>query len=178
MNRLVVEIEDLLEEHSIAEGGAEEFSVRHVLDLALRRIVEGMSCTTGTLHDYDPDAKVLNLLAQKGIPEAILDRVTRIPVGKGMAGLAAERREPVQVCNLQTDESGVVRPGAKQTRMEGAIACPMLFQGRLAGTLGVAKPEEYEFGAEERKVLAELGERIGRFLTHHRKSPRGEASTP
>ena len=65
--------------------------------------------------------RMLKLPAQRGIPEAIMDRVRVIPIGKGMAGLAAERREPVQVCNLQTDESGVAKPSAKMTQMENRI---------------------------------------------------------
>jgi len=41
--------------------------------------------------------------------------VERVPIGKGMAGLAAERNEPVSTCNIQSDNSGNVNAGAKQT---------------------------------------------------------------
>ena len=44
-----------------------------------------------------------------------------IPFGKGMAGICAERREPVSMCNLQTDDSGVARPTAKETKVAGAL---------------------------------------------------------
>ena len=42
-----------------------------------------------------------------------------------MAGLAVQRKEPVSVCNLQTDASGAARPGAKATGMEGALVVPI-----------------------------------------------------
>ena len=77
---------------------------------------------------------MLHLKAQRGLPPPVLDKVQVIPVGKGMAGIAAERREPVQVCNLQTDDSGVARPGAKMTQMEGSLAAPMLKDGAVRGT--------------------------------------------
>lgn len=130
----------------------------------LDSLLADFDCVTGTIHRLDPADGMLHLIAQRGIPPVIMDKVTLIPIGKGMAGLAAERMEPVQVCNLQSDDSGVAKPGARQTRMEGSIALPMLADGRLVGTLGVAKPTEYEFSAGEQALLLEAGERISRAL--------------
>jgi putative methionine-R-sulfoxide reductase with GAF domain len=85
-----------------------------------------------------------------------------IPIGKGMAGIAAMRREPVQVCNLQSDASGVVRPGAKLTQMEGSLAAPMLDGDRLCGVFGIAKPVPYEFTPAEQQLLLAVGAAIAR----------------
>jgi len=124
-----------------------------ILDLVLQHF----ECPVGTVHLLDRESDLLRLAAQRGVPQAILDKVTAIPIGKGMAGIAAERRAPVQVCNLQTDASGVVRPGAKLTKMEGSLAAPMLDADRLAGVLGIAKPVEYEFTAAETATLMAVG---------------------
>ena len=48
-----------------------------------------------------------------------------IPRGKGMAGLAWERDEIVSTCNLKTDETGDVRPGAKAVDAQAALAIPV-----------------------------------------------------
>lgn len=125
----------------------------------LQRLCTAMDCAVGTLHLLDADG-MLQLVVQLGVPPMLHDKIARIPVGKGMAGIAAERRQPVQVCNLQTDTSGVARPGAKLTRMEGSIACPMLHRGELRGVLGVAKPVPYEFTAAEQAFLLDVGSRI------------------
>ena len=85
----------------------------HAFPDVLDKILGHFDCVTGTIHLLRKESGMLELLAQRGIPESIIDKVSTIPVGKGMAGLAAERREPVQVCNLQTDESGDVRPGRR-----------------------------------------------------------------
>src|SRR5262245_41894535 len=95
---------------------------------ALEMILPHLSCITGTIHRLGPTPDHLVPLAQRGVPDSILDTVNRIPIGKGMAGLAAQRKEAVQVCNLQADNSGVARPGARETRMEGAVAVPMLVE--------------------------------------------------
>ena len=133
---------------------------RDALPDVLDAILAHFDCVTGTVHLLGEDG-MLDLLAQRGIPDSILPMVSRIPVGKGMAGLAAERRKPVQVCNLQTDESGDVRPGAKDTKMEGSVAAPMFDSaGELIGTLGVAKPTAYDFSDDEMALLEDLGRTI------------------
>lgn len=129
---------------------------------ALDLILAEFNCPVGTIHQLDEATGLLHLLVRRGIPDAILDRVSRIPVGKGMAGLAAERRECVEVCNLQTDSSGDAKPGAKLTGMEGSIAVPMLIDGRVVGVLGVAKPTAYTFTDGERRELLAVAAEIGR----------------
>ena len=129
----------------------------------LHDILEQFDCTSGTIHRTEEDE--LKLVAHEGIPESVLDKIEMVPIGKGMAGLAAERREPVQVCNLQTDTSDVARPGARDTKMEGSIAAPIIgSDGMLEGVIGIAKPEPYEFTPAERDQLLHAGERIAQPL--------------
>jgi signal transduction protein with GAF and PtsI domain len=126
----------------------------------LALVARHFECPVATWHRLDANAGLLHLVAQQGLPPPVLDKVQRIPVGKGMAGIAAERRQPVQVCNLQSDGSGVVRPGAKLTQMEGSLAAPMLDGTRLHGVLGVAKPVAYDFTTDEQQLLLQVGARI------------------
>lgn len=135
------------------------------LQAALEQVIAAFDCAVGTIHSLDPKSGMLALRAHRGIPEAIMDKVRLIPLGKGMAGLAAQRREPVQVCNLQSDDSGVAKPGAKLTRMEGSIAAPMLVGDKLCGTIGVAKPTPYEFSSDETALLLAVGGAIGSHLS-------------
>jgi L-methionine (R)-S-oxide reductase len=127
-----------------------------VLDI----ILQTYQCQTGTLHKWDDLRHTLDLVAQRGVPRELMDKVERIPIGKGIAGAAAERMEPVQVCNLQTDSSGVARPRAKKTKVGGGIAVPIDMGGLLMGTLGVGKTEPYEFTAEETKELLQVAHNI------------------
>lgn len=128
-----------------------------ILELVLR----DADCPLGSLHLMGPTGQ-LELVVHRGLPPPVVDKVKLVPIGKGMAGIAAERREPVQVCNLQTDTSGVVRPGAKETKMEGAVACPMLLDGAVIGVLGVAKPFAYEFTEQEVAWLRAVGTHLAR----------------
>jgi hypothetical protein len=67
-----------------------------------------------------------------------------------MAGLAWERDRVVSTCNLQTDTSGDVRPGAKAGDAAAALAIPVRDQsGALRAVVGIAFAGEREMSAEE-----------------------------
>lgn len=91
---LLREIENRLENEGSTEAN---------LQAILEQTLSCFGCVVGTIHSLDSTSNLLKLRAQRGIPEAILNQVSVIPIGKGMAGLAVSQREPVQVCNLQTD---------------------------------------------------------------------------
>jgi L-methionine (R)-S-oxide reductase len=134
-----------------------ETEATSVADEAVGRIVRDFGADSGTLHLLGDDG----LLHLKGIcghfPPPVLDLIRTIPVGKGMAGLAVERGQPVDACNIQTDTSGDVRPGAKATGMEGAIVVPVFDGERVVGALGVANRGERIFSDEEKRALIAAG---------------------
>ena len=124
----------------------------------LEQLVRRFGADTGTLHWIEDG--VLILKGQVGIPAHIVEIVRRVPVGKGMAGLAAERNEPVAACNVQTDASGNVRPGAKDTGVNGAVVVPVRDgRGKVRGALGIGVHRVYEYTPEEtERLLAEAAE--------------------
>ncbi len=130
----------------------------------LDRVTDEFDCCTGTLHRLDAADRHLKLVAHRGIPPQLMPVIQSIPVGKGIAGAAAERLEPVELCNLQTDTSGVAKPGAKQTQVQGSLAVPVLDGDRLCGTLGIGKRTTYEFSAEEKQRLMNIGREVAARL--------------
>jgi signal transduction protein with GAF and PtsI domain len=102
----------------------------------------------------------LSLAAHANIPPPVVQIVQTVPIGKGIAGLAAERREPVSLCNLQTDTSGQARPAAKTTGMEGSVAVPMLDGETLRGVLGIAKAQAHDWTDAEKTELLAIAARL------------------
>lgn len=134
------------------------------MDQVLSKLLDAFQCQVGTIHTIDASTGMLKMRARRGIPDSILDKVKMIPIGKGMAGIAAERKQAVQVCNLQTDTSGVAKPGAKDTKMEGSISAPMMLDGKVYGTVGVGKPIPYEFSDEESGAIMDAAAIIASFV--------------
>ena len=133
-------------------------------DAFLTGVLSDFGCVTGTLHRFDPTDRHLKLVAHTGVPEQLLPVIGSIPIGKGIAGAAAERREPVELCNLQTDTSGVAKPGAKLTQVQGSLAVPILDGDRLCGTLGIGKREPYDFSEAEKAALRRIGDGMANRL--------------
>ena len=128
-----------------------------VLDESIR----AFDCQAGAVHWLDAQSGMLKLAAHRNIPEAIVRLAATVPIGKGIAGLAAQNREPVSLCNLQTDTSGKALPAAKTTGMEGSLAVPMLVAGELRGVLGVAKATAHDWSDGEKALLLAIAARLG-----------------
>jgi L-methionine (R)-S-oxide reductase len=125
----------------------------------LEAIIGRFGADTGTIHLVEDG--ILVLKAHTGIPPQVVRIVTSVPIGKGMAGLAAERNEPVSTCNIQTDGSGDVKAGAKQTGVGGAIVVPIRDGGGNAvGALGIGVQREYEYSESEVARLMEEAARL------------------
>ena len=123
---------------------------------ALEAVVRDFGAHTGTIHWIAPDG-LLHLAAVVGhFPPPVMEAIRVIPLGKGLAGLAAERRACVTICNLQSDDTGQARPAARATGMEGAITAPCLApDGTVVGVIGVANAEPRTFtDAEQAALLA------------------------
>ncbi len=139
------------------EAALRKRDTQSVLDESIR----AFDCQAGTVHWLDAAGGMLKLAAHRNIPEMIVQLASVVPIGKGIAGLAALNREPVSLCNLQTDTSGQARPAAKATGMEGSLAVPMLVGGELRGVLGVAKAAAHDWSDAEKSLLLAIAARLG-----------------
>jgi len=128
----------------------------------LAAVLAAFDCQTGTLPLAD--GALLDLVVQLGVPDFLLPKIARIPFGKGIAGAAAERREPVELCNLQQDLGGVARPDARETKVAGSLAVPVFSPdgARVLGTLGVGMQEPHDFTDDEKARLAAIADEVGR----------------
>jgi hypothetical protein len=99
----------------------------------------------------------LYLAAVHNIPPKVIAIVAHVPYGKGMAGLAQVRKEPVQTCNLKTDQSGNIKAGAKAVDAQAAIALPVLDErGGVRAVVGIAWGKEGEIGSDEEQAMMKL----------------------
>ena len=90
---------------------------------ALSNALMNLSCASGSVHLRKDNQLVL--AAQIGLPSSVIPLIETIPLGKGMAGQAWLRREPVSTCNLQNDETAPIGPGARLVKAQSAVAVPV-----------------------------------------------------
>lgn len=131
-------------------------------DPVLAPILDEFGCQTGTIHHAAEADSMLHLVEQVGVPDFLLEKISVIPFGKGIAGAAAERKEPVELCNLQENLGGIAKPDAQKTGVSGSIAVPIFstLSREVIGTLGIGKSSPYEFTLAEKQRLSEVAASI------------------
>ena len=118
------------------------------LESWLQNFLAKYNGAAGTVHIFENDG--LKLVSAINIPPPVQQVVAWVPNGKGMAGLALQRKEPIQTCNLKEDNSGNVKPGAKAVNAQAAVALPVLdSQSEVRAVVGIAFPNEREFTPAE-----------------------------
>ena len=123
------------------------------LDDWLRAFLARHDAVAGTVHVVKGDQLVI--AAAINIPPKVQEITARIPLGKGMAGLAWEHDKAISTCNLKEDASGAVKPGAKAVDAKAAVALPVHGGDGVRGVVGLA-------WADERDLPDALVDGIGR----------------
>jgi hypothetical protein len=116
-----------------------------MLDESINRWLSGLlgrhQAVAGTVHVVRGD--VLEIAGAVNIPPKVQEVTAKIPMGKGMAGIAWQRDAPIQTCNLQDDASGNVKPGAKAVDARAAVALPVHApSGEIRAIVGLAWMDE------------------------------------
>ena len=113
----------------------------------LRELLGRHGAIAGTVHVVHGD--VLEIRAAHNIPPKVQEITARIPLGKGMAGLAWQHDEPISTCNLKEDATGAVKPGAKAVDGKAAVALPVHEpSGVVRAVVGLAWADERDLAAE------------------------------
>ena len=121
----------------------------------LESFIAEHGAVAGTVHVQRGED--LYLCAAHNIPPQVVAIVAHVPHGKGMAGVAQVKKEPVQTCNLKTDETGNIKPGAKAVDAQAAIALPVLDRdGAVRAVVGIAWGKEGEIGQAEEQAMMKL----------------------
>ena len=119
----------------------------------LRGFIQRNGAVAGTVHLMRGDS--LALAAAVNIPPKVQELTAVIPMGKGMAGLAWQHDKPIQTCNLQDDNSGQVRPGAKAVDAKAAVALPVHEQsGTIRAIVGLAWMDDRVLAADALKTIS------------------------
>jgi L-methionine (R)-S-oxide reductase len=128
-------------------------------DVWLQQFVSAHGGVAGTVHSRTGD--VLTLSASLNIPPPVIEKTRVIPKGKGMAGLAWSRDEIVSTCDLKTDQTGDVQPGARAVNAQAAAAIPVHdASGGLRAVVGIAFMGERDFSAAELAAFAHAAQSL------------------
>jgi len=121
----------------------------------LESLMAQVGAVAGSVHEQRGED--LYLTAAHNLPPKVVEIVAHVSHGKGMAGVAQVRKAPVQTCNLQTDQTGNVKPGAKAVDAQSAVALPVFDDaGDVRAIVGIAWSTEGEIDPDREQALMKL----------------------
>jgi L-methionine (R)-S-oxide reductase len=119
----------------------------------LRGLLGRHQAVAGTVHVVRGD--MLMIAGAINIPPKVQEVTAKIPMGKGMAGLAWQHDKPIQTCNLKDDNTGAVKPGAKAVDAKAAVAMPIHDgSGTVRAVVGLAWMHDNELTPAELAAIA------------------------
>lgn len=129
------------------------------LDTTLRRVAE----LVRKVIDYEIFAILLlnekthelRFRFQIGYTREVAER-TRIKVGEGVTGIAAQRREPILVADVANDPRYI--SGVPNVRSE--LAVPLIVKNRIIGVIDIESPQPNHFTEEHKRLLTLIASRV------------------
>ncbi len=99
----------------------------------------------------------------------------RLPIGQGIAGVAAATREPVRVSDVRTDARYINAIDSVRSEM----AVPLLFQDQVIGVLDIQSTQVDYFTHEQEEILVLLASRLATAIENARlfERARSQADT-
>ena len=135
-----------------------------VFDSITKLCCDAFGCDQASLMLFDRDADVLEVRAVSGkhVPEGVLG--TRQPVGKGIAGWVAQKREPLLITPSMTPLAGL---DLRKKDLSAAMVVPVILRDELVGVINVSsRAQNFEFDADDMRALQAFAENIGAAIRH------------
>ncbi|CAN5851549.1 hypothetical protein BH23GEM3_BH23GEM3_15220 [soil metagenome] len=147
--------EQLKKIQSVTDAALAHLELEPMLDEMLRRIRSVLGTDTATVLLCAADGETLEVRASLGIAEDI-DSPIPLPLGLGIAGWVAVRREAVIVDDVSRVE--VVNPLVR--KLSSMVVAPLLAEGKLLGVLHSGTLRPYRFSDWDLHLLRIVADRV------------------
>jgi putative methionine-R-sulfoxide reductase with GAF domain len=143
----------------------EQSDLQTVFDSITKLCMDAFGCDQASLMLFDREntSLVVRAVSGKLIPEGIVG--TRQPLGKGVAGFVAQRREPLI---LRSDQRPNL-PGLelKNRELTASMIMPVILRDELVGVINVStRTPEVHFEDEDLRALQVFAENVGVAIRH------------
>lgn len=139
--------------HDIDQIISSSFDIYSSIGEYLKVVQEQLSVDAVSVLILDPDSNTLNTVNSIGFKTRAL-QYTRLLVGDGYAGKAAEERKPVFISNLSKDDKLLSRSKQLQSEnFKSYYGVPLIFRGEVKGVLEIFHRSFLKFNSEWENFL-------------------------
>ena len=153
----------------VAELLAEAVTPQEVLDAVLTEGVRAAEARAGAIGVKSADGTQVELLAQRGYKESIMEGWDSFPVDADLPMSHVIRTgEPLFISSVQ--ERNLLFPGLAQHGQEGhgLVVVPLAVEGRVFGAMSLSFDQDIEFEPERREMKIALARQAAQALDRSR----------
>jgi GAF domain-containing protein/CheY-like chemotaxis protein len=115
-----------------------EVNLERLTQLALETVRQTLGADRVSLMLLDEERQELSISAALGLPDEVVT-TTRVQVGQGLAGLAAQRREPILLPE-QAENDFSIQALLPRSDTGSTICMPLMLKDRVLGVLNASRP--------------------------------------
>ena len=126
---------------------------RDILEGVLLELGIALEAEACWILNYNPATKHLMLIAQKGLPESLINELNSLQLGKDVIGRIALERKPV-FSNDMTKDSNYQWDDAVKAGFHSLLAAPVISGGKMLGLVGAMSTKFGLFNMNDLKLIS------------------------
>jgi phosphoenolpyruvate-protein phosphotransferase len=158
MKSVIHELARIVQTVAIADQPVEQ------VNLVVESISTSMAVDVCSLYLANEYGEML-LLASHGLAAAAVRQI-KIPAGKGLVGLVAASRHPVNLADAESHPAFYYVPETEEERFHSFCGVPLVHSGKAIGVLVVQGREIRQFSLEEEGFLVTLAAHLALLLAN------------
>ena len=161
--RAEVELERRVNELSALNAMAtivnESLDVDEILNRAMDEALRLVGVEAVAMLLLDEEAGELEIVAHRGISDEFVQAFSRMKLGQGLAGQAAQTGQPAIMAHLD-EYPGALKAYIEKERVQSAASVPLIGAIGVIGVMNLAAPSPRYFDAAGLELLVGLGQQI------------------
>jgi putative methionine-R-sulfoxide reductase with GAF domain len=118
---------------------------KKVIDLIIKKLVEIFNVESASVLLTNKKNNCLDIYSAYGESEEFVKK-TKIPIGKGVTGLAAKEKKTIRVNNVKRDKRYIADETSK---MNSEMAAPLIVGEEIIGVLNIEALEKAKFSSDD-----------------------------
>ncbi|MCF7981967.1 MAG: phosphoenolpyruvate--protein phosphotransferase [Pseudomonadales bacterium] len=159
MKNVIQELTHIVQAVSLASSPDEQVT------LMVESISKTMAVDVCSLYLVNEQGEMI-LLASHGLAAQAVRKV-KLPAGKGLVGLVASSRHPVNIADAEQHPTYYYVAETEEERFHGFCAVPLVSSGKVIGVLVVQTSEKRQFSKDEEGFLVTLGAQLALMLENY-----------
>jgi len=150
---------DLSALNAVAAIVNESLDVDEILNRAMDEALRLVGVEAAAMLLLDEKAGELALVVHRGISEEFARAASRIKLGEGLAGRAAQTGQPVVIGDI-AEYSGALKAFVEKERIQSVASVPLVGRTGVIGVMNLATASPHYFDAAGLELLVALGRQI------------------